>query len=352
MVQPSGPRLSVVIVTHNERDAISRSIPALLAELQPGDELIVSDNASTDGSREVVGELAPRATVLDNGANLGFMAAVNAGADVASGAVLVLLNPDAVVVPGWRRALLRPLREEPRFDAWMALVTMEGGHLVNTSGGVIHFTGISWAGDIGRPVKEAGAEPREVAFASGTCLAMPLSTWREIGGMPAEFFLYFDDVDLALRLRLTGRTVGLEPAARVDHHYEFEKGARKWRMLERNRWATLIRTYPAALLAVVAPALVATELALIPVSIAGGWGRQKLLANGDVLRGLPRLLRERRAIQATRVASSAEIARWLTPELSSPYLGRLAAWAPLRIAINAYWTMACALLRLPAKARP
>ena len=90
----------------------------------------------------------------------------------------------------------------------------------------------------------------------------------------------------------------MEPAARVEHAYEFAKGPAKWRHLERNRWATLIRTYPAALLALLAPALVATELALVPVSAAGGWFGQKLLAWGDTLRAAGRLLGERRRIQA------------------------------------------------------
>ena len=114
----------------------------------------------------------------------------------------------------------------------------------------------------------------------------------------------------------------MEPAARVEHAYEFAKGAAKWRRLERNRWATLIRTYPAALLALLAPALVATELALVPVSVAGGWLRQKLLAWGDTLRATGRLLRERRQIQAGRTIGTAEFARTFTADLASPYLGR------------------------------
>jgi hypothetical protein len=218
---------------------------------------------------------------------------------------------------------------------------------VNTSGGEIHFTGISWAGQIGRSVDEVAQHPHEVPFASGACLSIPLSTWQELGGMPGEFFLYHDDVDLSLRLRLMGGRVGIEPSARVDHHYEFGKGARKWRMLERNRWATVLRTYPGTLLAALAPALAATEVALLAVSISGGWGRQKLLATGDVLRALPRLLRERRMIQRSRRISAGEFARWLSPELSSPFLGTVARLSPIRLALRGYWAVVKAVLRVP-----
>jgi N-acetylglucosaminyl-diphospho-decaprenol L-rhamnosyltransferase len=162
--------------------------------------------------------------------------------------------------------------------------------------------------------------------------------------MPPDFFLYHEDVDLSLRLRLAGGRVGIEPAARVDHDYEFAKGAAKWRHLERNRWATLLRTYPAALLVLLAPALVLTELALGAVSIAGGWSRQKALAWLDVIRALPRLVRERQEIQARRSVGAGEFAGHLVAELDSAYLGRAGRSQPLRLALRAYWSLVLALL--------
>ena len=331
------PRLSVVVVTYNEREALQRTLPALLAELSPADELIVSDNASSDGTVEVVGDLAPAARVVRGSRNRGFPHACNAGAEVASGDLILLLNPDAVVAPGFGEAIRRPLEDGRGWAAWMALVTMDEGRLVNTSGGIVHFTGISWAGEIGRPVAEISPKPREVAFASGACLAVPRRVWQREGGLSPHFFLYFDDVDFSLRLRLVGERVGLEPTARVDHAYDFGRRKVKWRMLERNRWATIVRTYPTCLLVLLAPALVLTEVGIVAVSIPGGWTGQKLLAMRDTGRALPRLRRERRAIQRRRRVGSAQFAASLTSELSSPYLGRAATWAPLRLALRAYW---------------
>ena len=79
---------------------------------------------------------------------------------------------------------------------------MDGGTLVNTRGGEVHFTGISWAGGIGEPAGQA--EPREVGFASGACLAVTRAEWRRNPGFPRDYFLYFDDVDYSLRVRLGG----------------------------------------------------------------------------------------------------------------------------------------------------
>jgi N-acetylglucosaminyl-diphospho-decaprenol L-rhamnosyltransferase len=338
-------RLSVVVVAYNSASALERSLPGLIPELAEGDEVIVVDNASSDGTPDVVRRLAPAACVIETGANIGFAAGANMGAEAAGGDLLVLLNPDAVPLPGFGHAIRAPLTDGRDWDAWMGLVTMEGGTRVNTAGGVVHFTGIAWAGEVGRPVGQVEL-PREVTLASGACLAMPLAGWRSAGGMPPEFFLYHEDVDLALRLRLRGGRIGLHPAARVDHDYAFDKGGYKWRMLERNRWAAIVRTYPGPLLLLLTPGLLGTELALVVVALRGGWAGEKLRAAFDALRWLPRLIRERRQIQARRTISSAEFAAWLTPDLSSPYLGGASNSRLLRLLLRAYWRAVRAILRL------
>jgi GT2 family glycosyltransferase len=328
---------------------VRRSLPALLEQLEADDELIVVDNASSDGTVAAVGELAPRARVIAEDRNLGFSAGCNRGAAEASGDLLVFLNPDAVPGPRFCESIRRPATDERGWAAWMGLVTADGGRVVNTEGGVVHFTGIAWAGGAGRPLDSeppaGSAGLRDVGFVSGACLAIPMNTWKDAGGFPDAFFLYHEDVDLSLRLRLTGGRLGIEHTAVVDHEYEFAKGASKWRYMERNRLATLIRTYPGILLVLLAPALLATELALVFVSVAGGWGRQKLLAWLDTAVALPRLLAVRRGIQAGRKIGAAEFAASLTPELESPYLGRVARLVPLRWALRAYWSGVRALLR-------
>jgi N-acetylglucosaminyl-diphospho-decaprenol L-rhamnosyltransferase len=323
---------------------VRRTLPALSGQLLPGDELIVVDNASSDGTAGGVRELAPQATVIEAGSNLGFAAGCNLGAEAASAELLVFLNPDAVPAEGFREAIERPLTDGRGWAAWQGLVTAEGGRVVNTRGGVVHFSGIAWAGGAGESLDASPSALGEPGFASGACLAIPSDWFERVGRFPADFFLYHEDVDLSLRIRLVGGRLGVEPAARVDHEYEFEKGPAKWRLLERNRWAALIRTYPAGLLALLAPALAATELALVPISIAGGWFGQKSAAWGDLLRAVPRLRRERREIQAARTVAAREFAGGLTPDLESPYLGRAGRSRLLRAALRVYWALVLGLL--------
>jgi hypothetical protein len=158
------------------------------------------------------------------------------------------------------------------------------GDEVNTAGNPVHFTGLAWAGEHGRPID--GVEPREVTTASGACLALPAHLLQ-----PFELVVVFDD-----RVVLQSDRPALQPQSHreVDILVVEEEPlgkapevAKRLQWLERNRWAFVLRCYPGALLLLLAPALLLTELALIPLSVTGGWGRQKLLANIDGMRQLP-----------------------------------------------------------------
>lgn len=338
--------LSAVIVAHDSLPKLRQSLPALCAQLGEQDELIVVDNASRDALAEELGRLAPKARLVSLPRNMGFAAGANRGVEATTGDVVVLLNPDAVVSQGWSEAIRGPWGGQ--WAAWMGLVLLEDGEHINTSGGVLHFTGLGWSGRVGEPARTAPSVPTEVAFLSGACMALPRARWHEFGGLPEEFFMYCEDVDLSLRFRLSGGRLAVIPDAIVRHDYVFAKGQLKWRLLERNRWATVIRTYPASLLLLVTPALIAAELAVWTAALTAGWGMMKLRATADVVRAVPRLLRERRAIQGRRNITAAAFATHLTAELSSPYLGGggIAGRPAVASALRLYWRAVLAILAL------
>jgi N-acetylglucosaminyl-diphospho-decaprenol L-rhamnosyltransferase len=338
------PSISVLVVAWNSGDELRRLLPPLRAELGDGDELIVVDNASPDDSAAVVAELAPEAKLVTMGRNRGFAGGANVGASAATGDLLVVLNPDAVPRPGWGEAIRRPWRESRGWSAWQGLVAEGDGQTINSAGNPVHFTCIVWAGRHGESIA-AAPRPGGVTALSGACLAVPMEVWRRHGGLAEKFFMYHEDVDLSLRLRLAGETVGIEPTAIVAHDYEFTASAgNKWRWLERNRLATLIRLWPGSLLLLLAPALLATEAALLVAASAGGWGGQKLRANAEVIAWLPRLLRERRALRRQRRISASAFASALTPDLDSPFIPELVRSGPARLALRTYWRLVRALL--------
>jgi N-acetylglucosaminyl-diphospho-decaprenol L-rhamnosyltransferase len=344
-VPPTPLALAVVIVTHDSAASLPQTLAALVPQLANGDELLVVDNDSRDGTPALAPQLAPRAHVVETGGNLGFAAACNVGAAASAAPLLLFLNPDAHPAPGCLDALRAAADAHPGWGAWQALVTLPGGARVNTSGGVTHYLGFSWAGECGSSV--VPGEDREVAFASGAALVVRRAAWEHVDGFDPAYFMYVEDVDLSLRLRLAGYGVGIARAAVVEHDYDFDKGAYKWLLLERNRWRTILADYPTPLLLALLPALLAFELALLPVAARGGWLREKLRAQAAVLRGLPALLRRRARVQRTSRVSAAVFAGALTAGLDSPYLpvgdGGL---APLVAAQRGYWAVVVRLLGL------
>jgi len=341
MAQPS---LAVVVVCHDSAAALGRSLPALVAQLEPGDELVLVDNASADGTRETARALAPQATLVDAGANLGFAGGCHAGARASRGELLLFLNPDANPAPDCVARLRAAAGEHSSWGAWQPLVTMPDGATINSAGNVAHFLGVGWAGLCGQPVAAAGTAAREVGFASGAALVVRREAWNATGGFDARYFMYGEDLDLCLRLRLAGWRIGLVPAARVAHDYEFAKGGYKWFLLERNRWWTILGDYPAALLALLLPALLAFELVVLAVAWRGGWLRVKVRAQRAVARELPAAWRRRRAVQAG-AATAAEFAGALEASLESPYLGAPARLPVLPALQAAYWRGVLAVLR-------
>lgn len=337
--------VAFVIVAYESGPELARSLPALARELEAGDQVFVVDNGSTVSPRAVVGEHLPEGRVIEMRNNAGFAAAVNRGAAESSADLVLLLNPDALPEPGFGKAIRKPFTVQPGWGAWMALVAcrIDGEKVVNSWANPVHFTGIAWAGGHGRPLGEAGG-PHEIPVASGAALAVRREVWQQVGGLPEEFFLYHEDIDISLRIQAAGHRIGLQSEAIVDHDYDFHANAGKWFWLERNRLATVIRNYPGSLLAFVAPVLLATELVLLLVSARQGWLKAKLKSYRDLVRWLPRLRRERHQIQSARRIAPGDFAALLTPDLDSPLIPAFARKGLVRTMLRTYWRLVRALI--------
>jgi hypothetical protein len=332
--------VAVVVVTHDSAAPLDALAASLTGELGDGDEVVLVDNASTD---DTVGRARALALhVIETGANLGFAAACRIGAAATTAPLLFLLNPDARLLPGALARLRAVAEERPDWAAWQPVVLLPDGR-INVAGGVVNFLGVGWAGRCGEDAATLPAEPYEIAFASGAAMLVRREAWLALDGLRDDYFLYGEDVDLGLRLWLAGWRVGVEPRARVVHDYEFEKGPHKWFLLERNRWRTVIATYPAGLLALVAPALLAAELGLLVLAARGGWLGPKLRAQWATTTGLRVALARRREVQRTRRVGAAAFAATLTGELSTP---QLAVPRGPALAARLYWRAARAVLAM------
>jgi hypothetical protein len=226
------PVVSVVIVSYNVRDWIARCLASLPAATSHELEVIVVDNASGDGSADVVAEAFPGAQLVRNEHNVGFARAVNRGADLAKGEYVLLLNPDGWAEPGSIDALVAHARAHPEY-------VVVGGRTVTPDGDLDPRS--CWAAPSlwslassalmlstlrpGHPLLDPEAmggyrrdHARPVDIVTGCLFLVALEDWRALGGFDERFFVYGEDAEFCLRATAeTGRACAVTPDAVMVH---------------------------------------------------------------------------------------------------------------------------------------
>jgi N-acetylglucosaminyl-diphospho-decaprenol L-rhamnosyltransferase len=213
------PTATVVIPTLNARELLRDALASLA-----GESVVVVDNGSTDGTADLVAREFPAVRLLSNAENLGFGRAVNRGAAGAEGDVLVLVNNDVVCEPGFVARISEPFEDEQVGMAAGVLVQAAAPDLVDSAGIEIDATLRAFDYLWNRPVGELERAADPLGPCGGAA-AYRLSAFREAGGFDETFFAYWEDVDLALRLRLAGWGCRLVPEARALHRHGATLGA-------------------------------------------------------------------------------------------------------------------------------
>jgi GT2 family glycosyltransferase len=309
-------RLAVVIVNTNEGEFLPRALGALERQtLRPARTILV-DNASTDGSVEMARQQFGWVEVLQPGRNVGFAVANNLGVRAADDCELVaLLNPDAFAEPGWAEALVAAAREHPGCAAFASqMVSAREPELLDGAGDAYHVSGLAWRleGGLRRAESEHAKRPGEVFSACAGAALYRRDAFLDAGGFDESFFGYFEDTDLAFRLRLAGHGVRYVPDALVHHVGSGTTGvASDYTIYHSHRnmvWAWA-KNMPWPLVAAYLPVHVAVNVLSVAAYARRGQGGLVLRAKLDALRGLPRVLRERRQLQRGRRAGALALRR-------------------------------------------
>lgn len=212
-----------MIPTLNARELLSEALESLALQTVQA-EVVVVDNGSTDGTDELVAEQFPSVRLVRNEENLGFGRAVNRAALGLEGDVVVLLNNDVVCEPAFLERLLAPF-EDPDIGMVAGVLLQHGApHLVDTAGIELDTTLRSWDALWNRPVEEV-EHARDPVGPCGGAAAYRQSAFDEAGGFDDAFFAYWEDVDLALRLRLAGHRCVRAAGARALHKHGQTLGA-------------------------------------------------------------------------------------------------------------------------------
>ncbi|GCD91329.1 glycosyltransferase family 2 protein [Nocardioides sp. LS1] len=246
----SPERVAVVVVSFNS----SAVLPGLVESLDAGTagvpyELVVADNASTDGSADLVRRLAPAATVVEMGRNAGYAAGINAAVAVAGPHTAVLaLNPDVRLTPGCVPTLLAALRE-PGVGIVVPRLLDAGGDVITSirraptlprafGDALIGASRVGRVGALGEVVTDPARyrSASDIEWAEGSTQLISAQCWQRCGGWDESFFLYSEEVDFHLRTREAGLRVRYVPTATATH-LEGDSGTspRLWSLLVANR---------------------------------------------------------------------------------------------------------------------
>jgi GT2 family glycosyltransferase len=299
--------LSIVVVNYNGGERLRGCLESLLRDSVPAREILVVDNASTDGSRDTLREMAahPGITALWSERNLGYAGGVNLALERAQGEFIAVLNMDTIVQPGWARPPVAFLGAHPEVAAVNPLIALLDGQRVNAAGQDIHVTGLGFNRGLGQPVERVGQTPFPVPGIQGGAFVIRRVLLQRIGGMDASGFLYHEDVNLSWLLRLMGYELYCVPEAVVLHDYVLSMYPDKLHLLERNRWAMLLAYVRWPTLLVLSPVLLLTECLVWGYCVLRGWSfmRAKMASYRWVLRRWRQIGGRRRLAESVRARS-------------------------------------------------
>ncbi|HEY1854815.1 MAG TPA: glycosyltransferase family 2 protein [Solirubrobacterales bacterium] len=235
-------RPTVFIPNYNGEKRIERALEGLRGQSREV-EVVVVDNGSGDGSVELVRECHPEAAVVELGTNLGFGTALNRGVAARPGAdPVILLNDDAAPEPSFVEALLER-RDGVEAVAGVMVQDADPG-LIDSAGVVADRTLMGFDYLHGEPVAAAAGASDPLGPTGGAAL-YDRAAFEAVGGFDERIFLYYEDLDLALRLAARGGRCRLAPDARAVHAYSASLGAASPRKYAATGWSRgyMLRRY-------------------------------------------------------------------------------------------------------------
>lgn len=314
----SNPLVSIVIPNWNGLRFLQTCLDSLAQQTYTATEVIIADNASTDGSQAFIRDYAPQVVLVELPENRGFTGACNAGMDAATGEIVILLNNDTEVDPEWVAAIVDAFDRYP--DAGMVASKM----LLFEKRDHIHTAGDGFTID-GRPFnrgvwqKDEGQFDQEeyVFSACGGSSAYRRTMLDEIGLLDDDYFFLMEDVDLGWRAQLAGWRALYTPHAIVYHHLSATGGGVTASFHDgRNNIYLLVKNVPGDIWRKHRWAIIGRQ-ARIAWDALKAWrgeaARAHLRGIASGLWHIPALLKKRRQVQATRRVSTTYIESVLSP---------------------------------------
>ncbi len=319
-MRESEAQVTVVIPNWNTRRWLPGCLDGLRRQSYRDFRVVLVDNGSTDDSLAFVEAHYPEVEVVALGQNRGFSPAVNAGIRHTDSEYVVLLNVDTRPQPDWLANLVRTIEQAPAQVGSLAckMLAMNNPAVLDDAGNSLSWYGSACKRGHGQPAT-AYNEPEAVLSACGGAALYRRSFLEAVGGFDEHFTSYLEDVDLGLRGQLLGYQCWYVPSARVLHQWG-GAGIPRPRYVyfsTRNRLTLLLKNIPWPLLLKHSPRLLYGQLYFFLVYKKPFYALAGMAA---FLVALPRILRQRWAIQQQRKIPNRAVEALLTDRLGEPGL--------------------------------
>ena len=219
-------KTAVVILNWNTRDYLRKFLPGLITSTEGLDaEVIVADNASTDGSLEMLAAEFPDVRRISLDRNYGFTGGYNRALAQVEADYYVLINSDIEVPQGWLKPLTDWMDTHPHCGACgpklLSYDHRDRFEYAGAAGGLLDRYGYPFCrGRILQKVEKDEGQydtPEDVFWVSGACLLVRSKLWKKLGGLDDRFFAHMEEIDLCWRMQLSGYTVTVVPESFVYH---------------------------------------------------------------------------------------------------------------------------------------
>ena len=309
-------KVAVVILNWNGRAYLARFLPSVLEHSAGIAEVVVADNASTDGSIEWLADAFPATRVLRFSENGGFSKGYNDALAMIDADYYVLLNSDVEVTAGWLAPMLEMMEEHPRVGACQPKVLCHHDktrfEYAGAAGGFIDAYGYPFCrGRIFDELEEDAGQyddEREIFWATGACLFVRAELYHQLGGLDEDFFAHMEEIDFCWRMKNAGFKLMVCPSSKV---YHVGGGAlpksspRKTYLNFRNNLSLLVKNMPTARLFPVLVARYFLDALAAAVFFMKGQRADAgavWAAHAHFLRSLPRLMKKRKVLQQGAVS--------------------------------------------------
>jgi GT2 family glycosyltransferase len=346
--------VSAIVVNWNGKDYLPACLDALFAQDPPPAEILVVDNHSTDGSRELVASRYPTVRVIDTGRNAGPCHARNVGAAAAAHELCLFVDNDVVLHQGALRELLACLAADPRAAMVQARsLCGDDASVVHYDGGDLHFLGTLVLRNWYQPLRAAIDPEGPVGAAIALCFLCKRSAYLEVGGFDENLFILYEDNEFAWKLRMRGYSVWASPRALCTHHGGTkglsvrgcgEYPGRRTFLHSRNRWYVLITCMRWRTFVLTMPAQLVYGVVYAGFGVRRGHLGDWLLGKWELLKMLPAAVRARGAAQRGRTVPDRELLV-AAPVTLNPGLAEKGAAAALRRLLDRFFAGYWAVVR-------